>query len=227
MTDRRRPDGRGPASPAPSRRGGAPRAGGPQPGRHPPAAWLPTDCVIGPRADRQVLVVGTTPAGLTLTCLLGAAGYDPVLVSGAGSPVTSRLTYLSPAALEVLGSLDLGAALHDRGRAIEGATVRRTDAPGSNGAADVATAGAPDPGRAPPIVVPTPILLRTLRGAVPAAATVQDRAVGSISRDAGGIRVTFDDGVRESFDVVVDVGGGGEPPPPGRRGGRGGGSCFF
>jgi len=217
MTDRRRSDGRSPASAAPSKREEPPRADGSSPLRIPSPAWLPTDDVIGPRADRQVLVVGTTPAGLTLTRLLGAAGYEPVLVSGADPPVTSRVTYISPAALEVLGSLDVGAALHDRGRAIAGATVRRTDDPESNGTVDVATSGAPDPGRAPPVVVPTPILLRTLRDAVPAAATVQDRAVDSISRGTEGIRVTFDDGVRESFDVVVDVGGRSEPLRPDER----------
>lgn len=177
----------------------------------PSPAWIPTDDVMRPRADRQILVVGTTPVGVTLTLLLGAAGYEPVLVSNGNAPSASHRTYLSPAALEVLGALGLGTRLYDRGRPVDGVTVRRIDTSGSADPIDVVTAGAPDRRRAPAVVVSTPVLLRTLRDRVPTAATVQDRAVDSISRRAAGVTVTFDDGVRESFDVVVGVGRRSEP----------------
>jgi 2-polyprenyl-6-methoxyphenol hydroxylase-like FAD-dependent oxidoreductase len=177
----------------------------------PSPAWVPTDDVMGPRADRQILVVGTTPTGLTLALLLGAAGYEPLVVSGGDVPVMSQHTYLSPAALEVLGVLDLGVRVHDRGSAVDGITVRCTDGSGVSDPVDVVTAGATDRKRAPPVVVPTPVLLRVLRDAVPTTVTVQDRAVDSVSRRAAGITVIFDDGVRESFDVVVGVGGRNEP----------------
>jgi 2-polyprenyl-6-methoxyphenol hydroxylase-like FAD-dependent oxidoreductase len=166
---------------------------------------------MGPRADRQILVVGTTPTGLTLALLLCAAGYEPLLVSGGDLSVMSQHTYLSPAALEVLGVLDLGIRIHEQGRAVNGVTVRRTDGSESSDPTDVMTAEASNRKRAPPVVVPTPVLLRTLRDAVPTAVTTQDRAIDSIARRAAGVTVTFDDGVRESFDVVVGVGGRTEP----------------
>lgn len=192
-------------------------ADGSDPVRLPSPAWVPTDDVMSLRGDKQVLVAGTTPTGLTLALLLGAAGFDPVLVSDGDPPVTSRLTYLSPAALEVLGTLDLGVRLHHYGRVIDGSTVRRTDGSGSTGRTDVVATGVPNPGRASPVVVPTPVLLRTLGDAVPATATVQDRAIGAVSRECGGVTVTFDDGVRESFDVVVGVGGRTRSLRPDRR----------
>ena len=171
----------------------------------PSPAWIPTEDVIRPRADRQILVVGTTPVGVTLTLLLCAAGYEPVLVSHDNTPNTSQRTYLSPAALEVLDTVGLGTRIHDRGRPVDGVTVRRIDTSRSVDPRDEVTAEAPDRKRAPAVVVSTPLLLRTLREEVPTAATVQDRAVDSISRRAAGVTVTFDDGVRESFDVVVGV----------------------
>lgn len=184
----------------------------------PSPAWIPTDDVMRPRADRQVLVVGTTPVGVTLALLLGAAGYEPVLVSHGNAPSTSQHTYLSPAALEVLGALGLGTRIHDRGRPVDGVTVRWTDRSRSADPVDVVTAGAPDRKRAPAVVISTPILLRTLRDGMPAAATIQDRAVDSISRQAAGVTVTFDDGVQESFDVVVGVERRSEPLRPERHG---------
>lgn len=189
----------------------------------PSPAWTPTDDVIGPRADRQVLVVGTTPVGVALTLLLCAAGYEPVLVSHGTAPSTSHRTYLSPAALEVLGSLGLGARIHDRGRPADGVTVQRIDGSESADPVDVVTAGAPDQRRAPAVVVSTPALLRTLRDEVPAAATIQDRAVDSIARRTAGVTVTFDDGVQESFDVVAGVRGRDDPL---RAGGRGADTAF-
>ena len=200
----------------------SPEADRPTPLRIPSPVWTPTDDVIGAHADRQILVVGATPTGFTLTHLLAAAGYEPLLVSG-DPVVTSRCTYLSPAAVEVLGTLDLGARLHNCGVAADGVAVRRIDGAESSDPVAVLTAGAPNRTRAPPVVVPTPMLLRTLRDAMPAAATVQNRAVGAISRRATGVAVTFDDGVREPFDVVVDVGARSEPL---RSDGRGADSVF-
>ena len=182
----------------------------------PSPAWIPTDDVIRPRADRQVLVVGTTPVGVTLTLLLGAAGYEPVLVSHGNAPSTSQRTYLSPAALEVLDTVGLGTRIHDRGRAVDSVTVQQVGGSGSAGPVSAVTAEAPDRKRAPAVVVSTPVLLRTLREEVPTAATIQDRAVDSVSRRAAGVTVTFDDGVRESFAVVVGVRGQPDPLRSGR-----------
>jgi 2-polyprenyl-6-methoxyphenol hydroxylase-like FAD-dependent oxidoreductase len=178
--------------------------------RIPRPGWVPIDDVIGPSPDRQVLIVGTTPTGLVLALLLRAAGYDPVMVSDTGPPAGSRVAYLSPAAVEVLCVLDAGERVLDAGRPVGGVTVRWTGDDGGRRDAWAETADA----RAPAIAVPTPLLRRTLGDAVPADATTQERVVDSASQRDGGVEVTFDDGVREWFDVVVDAGCGGEPLRP-------------
>lgn len=168
-------------------------------------AWAPTDGVIGPCPERQVLVVGATPTGLVLARLLHAAGYDPVLLPGGGSPPRSRVTYLSPASVEVLGALGLGGRLLECGCRVARATVRRTD--GDGGRRERAAAR-DDDRRAPPVVVPTAALCRVLREGIGDEVATDDREIGAVSPDEDGVEVVFGDGVREWFDLVVDAGGG-------------------
>jgi len=190
--------------------------GDPSPSHIPLPAWVPTDGVIGSRPDRQVLVVGHTPTGFALTLLLGDAGYDPVLVCSTDPPARSRVTALSPAAVEVLGSLGLGTHVTSRGRRVDQVTVRRPDADDGR---DRRTTGSltGDSGRAPPIVIQTPVLRRILGGRVPDHVAVGARRIESVVSGDGGVAVTFDDGVREWFDVVVDAGSASESIGQGDR----------
>ena len=176
--------------------------------RFPSPAWVPTEGVIGPCPDRQVLVVGHTPSGFALTLLLRSAGYDPVFVCGADSPTPSRVTSLSPAAVEVLGAIDLGSRVANHGRRVGRVTVRRPGSDdGREGTVGSRTGGS---GRAPLVVIPTPVLCRVLGGQIPGSVAAGRRAVESVSPRDGGVAVTFGDGVREWFDLVVDAGGAGE-----------------
>lgn len=214
MTDRSSADGSGRApadrsrSPPKSARDPAPAAPGGSPHEEgvPTPRWVPTDDLIGSTPDRQVLVVGDTPTGLALTSLLRAAGYDPVLAGAAAVPTTSRVAFLSPAAMEVLGSLDAGAALLDSGVVVDAVAVG--SARGGDHVASTVRRRPGDAGRAPAVTVPTAALSRTLDDGLPAGATARDRTVGSASAEDGGVAVRFDDGVREWFDLVVDAGAG-------------------
>jgi 2-polyprenyl-6-methoxyphenol hydroxylase-like FAD-dependent oxidoreductase len=153
-----------------------------------------------------VLVAGITPAGTALTLLLRAAGYDPVLVGDSDRSAPSRLAYLSPAALAVLGTLDLGGRLHEHGRTVAGVTVQQATGAGDTDPTTVTATEPPGSGRVSPTIVPTAAVTGTLYDALPRDAITLDRTVDSVTRRDGGLVVAFDDGVRESFDVVVDAG---------------------
>lgn len=227
MTDRSSADGSGRApadrsrSPSESARGPSPAApgGSPHEERVPTPRWVPTDDVIGSTPDRQILVVGDTPTGLALTSLLRAAGYDPVLAGAAAVPTASRVAFLSPAAMEVLGSLDAGAALLDSGVVVDAVAVG--SAREGEHVASTVRQRPGDTGRAPAITVPTAALSRALDDGLPAGAAARGRTVRSVSAENGGVAVRFDDSVREWFDLVVDAGVGSLRP---ERRGAGAGS---
>lgn len=213
MAERRTTDGpdRGPDRAEPGRRqpsgsGGADDTAATA-GRSLPT-WVPTDDVIAARPDRQVLVVGTTPTALALAGLLRTAGYDPVLAAGTDPPAASRVAYLPPATVEALGALGLRATVREHGRRVDRVEIRWGDREGDGGG--TAAGSPPDEGeRAPPVVIPTSVLWRALRRETGAGAAATLRAVASASPGDCGVAVTFEDGVCEWFDVVVDAGGGG------------------
>lgn len=167
---------------------------------------LPVDDVLDRRPDRQILVVGDTVVGLTLTLLLRRAGYDPLLVSGAGAPARSRVSHLSPPVLAVLDAVGVGTRLRDRAVTVGSVSVRTPPLP--DGSRTVLPADeAPEGAR--PAVVRTRRLRRALEERLPDRQRRADRAVDGLSRREGGLVVDFGDGIREWFDVVVDAGGGG------------------
>jgi 2-polyprenyl-6-methoxyphenol hydroxylase-like FAD-dependent oxidoreductase len=157
--------------------------------------WLPDDGLITEEADRQVLVVGETVAGLALTLLLDRAGYDPVLVRGSETAPVSRLGYLWPPTLRLLDALGVDVSAPDCGVGVDRVDVR-ADGTLRSYVADTAA------GR--PALVRTTRLRRALEAELHTGQG-RDRTVDSLSRHEGGLVVAFDDGVREWFDVAVDT----------------------
>jgi 2-polyprenyl-6-methoxyphenol hydroxylase-like FAD-dependent oxidoreductase len=169
-------------------------------------AWIPTDDVITERRDRQILVVGDSVVGLVLTLLLQNAGYDPLIVSGAAHPVSSRVTYLGPPAVRTLDAAGVDSSVRDCGTTVESVSVE--DSPSQDEPTVLSTET--EPAETLPVVVRTARLRRALEAQLPARQHGGDRAVETISRRDGGLVVEFGDGIREWFDVVVDAGGGGD-----------------
>lgn len=196
----------GPESGASGRQPAEPGESSPGAGAVPRPAWVPTDGVITTRPDRQVLVVGATPTGFALARLLVAAGYDPVLSTGAAPPPGSEVAYLPPAAVEVLGVLDAGGRVLEHARRVTRATVRR-GAVGTDAVDGTVDAGAPGSRRALPVVVPTATLSRLLRSGIDDEVATDDRRLDAVSPGGGGVEVAFEDGVTEPFDLVVDASG--------------------
>lgn len=177
-------------------------------GAGPPSSapdWVPTDTVITDYPDRQVLVVGDTVAGLTLTLLLRNAGYDPVVVGGTGRPRPSRVAHLSPPALRTFDALGVGTTVRNQGTTVDSVSVHRSGSPTAETA--LSKTAAPDGGL--PLVVGTDRLSDALSATIPEGTHRGNRTVETVSRRASGLTVEFADGVREWFDVVVDAGGGG------------------
>lgn len=169
-------------------------------------AWVPTDDVITERPDRQVLVVGDTVVGLVLTLLLQNAGYDPLVVSGTASPVSSQVTYLCPPAVRTLNAVGVDTSVLDHGATVESVSV---DVSPSQGDSTVLSMDA-ESAETLPLVVHTAGLRRVLEAKLPEQQHGGDRTVQTLSRRDGGLVVEFEDGIREWFDVVVDAGGGGD-----------------
>ena len=161
--------------------------------------WVPDDGLITRETDRQVLVVGDTVAGVTLTHLLERAGYDPVLVTGPETTAASRLAYLWPPVLRLLDAVGVDVPAFDCGVEIDGVDVQASTKGGTLLSREADTAPVQ------PALVRTALLRRRLEARLPDAKRGRDRAVDSLSHREGGLVVAFDDGVREWFDVAVDA----------------------
>jgi 2-polyprenyl-6-methoxyphenol hydroxylase-like FAD-dependent oxidoreductase len=150
-----------------------------------------------------VLVVGETVVGLTLTLLLGRAGYDPVLVGVRDRPWRSRVTYLPPPVRRVFDGIGVGERVRDRSVAVERVAVHGGDADSETGTVlSAAERTAPAPA-----VVRTRALRSVLEQRVSERRRRPERPIESLSQRDGGVTVRFDDGITERFDVVVDTSG--------------------
>ncbi|WP_276274006.1 FAD-dependent monooxygenase [Haloarcula litorea] len=168
--------------------------------------WLLGPGVDREHRDRQILVVGDTTVGRTLTLLLQRAGYDPLLVRDAGRSAESRTTFLCPPACRALRSLGLTPTLTDEGVPIRRVSVRR-DTPGSR---QETTLSAPaESGAARPVAIETRDLGDALAEQLPNRQRCTDRALAAVSTGDDGLAIEFEDGIREWFDVLVDTSGDG------------------
>lgn len=152
--------------------------------------------------ERQVLVVGGGVAGLTLGAFLRRQGLDPVLVdqSGVGECPEAGVALWSNglSVLDCLGVLD---GVRSAGTVVSRVTTRTPDG-------TVVDSRGPDYGSALPFVTVTRArLCRILREHVPDVTVRPGTGVENLRPVDGATEVRFDDGVRETFDVVVGADG--------------------
>ncbi|MFC7078540.1 FAD-dependent oxidoreductase [Haloarcula halophila] len=164
--------------------------------------WLLETDDSAPRRDRQVLVVGETVVGRTLTLLLHREGYDPLLVRQSSDSIESRATFLPQPACRVMDSLAIDTASSDHGVPVQRVSFEqgRTSAKPSS-----VTTAASSPGDPGAVVVDTPWLTDALEATLPDRHRSTDRALATLSPRDDGLEVTFEDGITEWFDVLVDA----------------------
>ena len=156
--------------------------------------------------DRQVLVVGDGTVGRVLTGLLQRAGFDPVLASTHADSVEPAAGLVDAGAFDVLAAAGVAEDVRERGREV---VAVRSTWPGDDGD-DPASSVAPLPqDGARPVAIDTATIRRLVDAECGTARTAPERTVDAIVRVEDGVEVAFENGVREWFDVVVDVTGAG------------------
>lgn len=158
------------------------------------------DSVIGDHPDRQVLVVGDTIIGHTLTLLLHHAGFDPLLGTASDRARESEIAYLWPAVVRTLECIDINLSTLAYSTAVDSISVRNTDASTENATAvprfDQANGE-------PPMVVPTDELGRVLSGLSAERARTIDQRIETLTTRNDGTVIEFANGIREWFDIVL------------------------
>lgn len=144
--------------------------------------------------DRQILVVGAGVTGLALTAFLVQRGYDPVVLGDSDPEFQSRIAVLQPPARKILDRAALSLDLPARTRRTKSLTVRTAEGERSVDS------------RTEPSVELLQVEKATLRARL--RERVPDRLVRmhdieTVTEDRRAVQVTFDNGVREWFDLVV------------------------
>lgn len=157
--------------------------------------------------DRQVLVLGTGVAGLATAVACREREFDPVVAGSApdfGSDSDrdgDRVLTLWRPTVTLLEGLGLGDALAD------GTPVRRWVYRHADGTAEETLVHEGDPASAPCVRVRRTRLKRALAASVSTRRLQPDRGVRGVERGRSGPVVTFADGVRERFDLMVGADG--------------------
>lgn len=155
--------------------------------------------VIGEQPDRQVLVVGDTIVGHTLTLLLHQAGFDPLLVTASDRAHETELAYLWPGAVQTLEFVDIDLSTLAYNTAVDSISVRDETVPTGNSP----TCHFHQVDGEPPIIVPMHELHGLLTELSTAKSRSIDRRVETLSSRDDGAVIQFADGVREWFDLVL------------------------
>lgn len=146
---------------------------------------------------RQILVDGAGVTALALAALLQRSGHDPVLVDAPGRRPASAVTTLWPSGLRVLDAAGVGAAVRNAGRPLDAIVVETGN--GNSGSCRTLTADGEDPA---PVLADTGFLEDVLAERVSDISTLSTR-VEAMAEHANAVEVTFSNGVREFFDLVV------------------------
>lgn len=152
--------------------------------------------------DLQILVVGAGIGGLCLTRSLRRSGYNPVLIDGAGhfDDAGHGMT-ICTSGLSLLADFEI---VDDVLEVATPLTTWEMHGPG----ADLHTQISLDHQRDVPIVALHGVHVhRILRRSIPHKRIRLDTTIEHLVRQQDTIEVTFDDGVRERFDLVVGAEG--------------------
>jgi 2-polyprenyl-6-methoxyphenol hydroxylase-like FAD-dependent oxidoreductase len=150
--------------------------------------------------DRQVLVVGTGIAGLLTAVACRERGFDPVVTAGADPDRNPVLTLWRPTG-SLLDGLDLGDTL------AAGTPVRRWVCRHPRRRTPETLVHDGEPEAAPCVRVRRSRVERALAATVPNSRLWRRRTIRRVERCRSGSVVTFEDGVRERFDLVVGADG--------------------
>jgi 2-polyprenyl-6-methoxyphenol hydroxylase-like FAD-dependent oxidoreductase len=162
-------------------------------------SWMSSGDVIGNQPDRQVLVVGDTIVGHTLTLLLEQAGFDPLLATASDGGHKSEIAYLWSAAVQTLEFVDVDLSTLEYNIAVDNVSVRDRTETMRNSTTDHSHQADGEP----PMVVPTNELHELLNELSGKKARNIDRRVETLASQDDGAVIEFADGIREWFDLVL------------------------
>lgn len=151
----------------------------------------------------QVLIVGAGLGGLALAGVLRQNGVEPVVIEQADAwDDTGYGIALCNSGMGLLGELTIDDGIRDVGNPVDAWALR-----GPDGAVLERTVTDSDRDVSPFVVVHRAELHEQLRRLVPDTSVRMDTTLGSITQTPDGAHVTFSDGVREQFDVIVGADG--------------------
>ena len=166
--------------------------------------WTVSDDVLGRGPERQVLVVGDGLVGRTVTAMLQRCGYEPVLAVNDTQRSSPAVVQVASDAMRVLEDLDVASRVRDRVTRIESVQATHAETEAAATERSVSTTertGSTTAGS----VIDAAELRRALAVEWPLERARTDRAIRGVTTRGDGIEVAFADGVRETFDVVVDT----------------------
>ncbi|MFC6955015.1 hypothetical protein [Halorubellus litoreus] len=162
-----------------------------------------SDDVLGRGPERQVLVVGDGLVGRTVTAMLQRCGYEPVLAVSDRQRSPPVVVRVASNAMRTLEALDVASHVRDRGTRIDSvqATHPETWAAGTGRLVSTTERTTTAAGS----VIDATELRRALAVEWPLERARTDRSIRGVTTTGDGIEVAFADGVRETFDAVVDT----------------------
>jgi 2-polyprenyl-6-methoxyphenol hydroxylase-like FAD-dependent oxidoreductase len=147
----------------------------------------------------QILIVGDSIAGLTLARLLQQRGFDPLVLQTGTNQTLSTLTTLWNPGVRLLQRVGIDQHEMENVGKLENLLVR------SNTTDETLEAVEADTDYPPPLVLSTTELHDTLHEQI-GNGRYLGKEIASLSDRDDSVTVQFDDGVAESFDLVVNAG---------------------
>lgn len=150
------------------------------------------------RDELQILIVGRTIEGLALAGYLRQADFEPIILETPTRQARTRLCTLPPDTMELFAQLGIADHLRESGWLIRQWTVHRPTG-------DRTRRLPPD--TPAPVALPRAVIRDRLERPIPDASIREGSRVDSLSTEDAIIHVGFEDGIEESFDLIVGADG--------------------